>query len=121
MDLSKHNLLKCIEFIENEGYNIIIKEYGIKNNHILLYFAHFSDNDGTVYNKYYTCYMQKFDTIDDLIIQLNIDNYEYTTLAIGIFYKNINKAKKYINNKDSLYFIEYNTFLEKGYKTIKQD
>jgi len=116
MDLSKHTLQECLDFIEKEGYTIknYIHKNSKKNNYTLLYICD-CDNDMNVndtakqYNQFYECIVGKFDSIDDLEIQLNVWDHGSRTLAIGIFYKNTNKTIKYnINN--------FNTNLDIGDK-----
>ena len=73
MDLSKHTLEECLDFIEKEGYTIknYINKNSKKNNYTLLYICD-CDNDmnaneiAKYYNQYYECIVGKFDSIDDL-------------------------------------------------------
>ena len=110
MDLSKHTLEECLIFIEKENYTIKQYNHVNKNTYTLLYICDDMDTKLAIqYNQYYECTMGKFDSFDDLEIQLNVWNHGYRALAIGIFYQNTNITKEYnINN--------FNTYLDKGNK-----
>ena len=110
MYLSKHTLEECLIFIEKENYTIKQYNHVNKNTYTLLYICDDMDTKLAIqYNQYYECTMGKFDSFDDLEIQLNVWNHGYRALAIGIFYQNTNITKEYnINN--------FNTYLDKGNK-----
>ena len=110
MDLSKHTLEECLIFIEKQGYTIKQCNYGNENTYTLLYICDDMDTKLAIqYNQYYECTMGKFDSFDDLEIQLNVWDHGYRALAIGIFDQNTNITKEYnINN--------FNTYLDKGNK-----
>jgi hypothetical protein len=83
--LIENSLEECLTFLVREGYNIIQQPRGKKNNYTLLYLCHETNN----------FLMQKFDSIGDLHIQLNMNNQVCSPLAIGIFDGDINKTSKY--------------------------
>jgi len=161
MDLAKHTLKDCLDFIEQEGYSIKNYVQGKKNNcvtgdsktvfeslrtkrapehsetvrpflnggshnYTLLYICDIDMNENKTvkhYNQYYECIVGKFDSIDELEIQLNIWDHGSSPLAIGIFYKNTNKT---INSRFRLSIAEqykignninnFKTYLDKGDK-----
>jgi hypothetical protein len=110
MDLSKYTLEECLDFIEKEGYTIKQCNYGKENTYTLLYICDVMDTKLAIqYNQYYECSIAKFDSFDELEIQLNVWDHGSNAIAIGIFHQNTNITKEYnINN--------FNTYLDKGNK-----
>ena len=107
MDLSKHILKKCIDFIEEEGYSIKhcnYCNYENENTYTLLYICDVMDTKLDIqYNQYYECNIANFNSFAELEIQLNIWNHGSNTEAIGIFHQNTNITNEYNFNNFNTY------------------
>ena len=81
MDLSKHTLEECLNFIEKEGYTIKQFNYEKEKTYILLYICDIMDKLEIQYNNY-ECNISNFYSLDELNIQLNVWDCGSKCLAI---------------------------------------